>query len=59
MRGWINDVRGEWNSSSAGVTLTSTGYLPPVKVGAVMRAAGIGYVAASRASKLPVGTLVS
>ena len=44
MRGWLNDVRS---------------YVPPVQIGAVMRASGTGTVIASRADALPVGTAVT
>lgn len=44
MRGWLNDKRS---------------YLPPVKIGAVMRGSGIGMIVASRSKKFPVGTYAS
>jgi NADPH-dependent curcumin reductase CurA len=43
-RGWLNDIRS---------------YVPPVAIGEVMRAYGIGEVVASRADALPEGTLVA
>src|SRR5437868_2020769 len=43
-RGWLNDIRS---------------YVPPVAIGEVMRARGIGEVVASRAPDLPEGTLVA
>jgi NADPH-dependent curcumin reductase CurA len=43
-RGWLNDIRS---------------YVPPVGIGEVMRARGIGEVVASRAADLPEGTLVA
>lgn len=43
MRGWLNDVRS---------------YLPPVKIGEVMRAGGLGRVVQSRSDKYKVGDLV-
>lgn len=44
MRGWMNDARS---------------YVPPVQLGQVMRALGIGRVIASQNSAFPVGSLVS
>ncbi|WVQ86260.1 hypothetical protein IAT38_008428 [Cryptococcus sp. DSM 104549] len=44
MRGWINDERS---------------YLPPVEVGAVMRAPGVGTVLASKSDAFKVGDTVS
>lgn len=44
MRGWMNDV---------------DSYLPPVRVGAVMRAAGIGQVIESRNPRFSIGDYVS
>ena len=44
MRGWLNDVRS---------------YLPPVKIGAVMRAFGAGTVIASQHDDFAVGDVVS
>jgi NADPH-dependent curcumin reductase CurA len=44
MRGWMNDARS---------------YLPPVGIGEVMRAVGIGRVVASENEAFPVGTLVN
>jgi NADPH-dependent curcumin reductase CurA len=44
MRGWMNDVRS---------------YLPPVKLGEVMRAGGAGRVVVSRNARFPVGTHVT
>lgn len=41
MRGWLNTTRS---------------YMPPVQVGAVMRGAGIGLIAASNSKKFPVGS---
>lgn len=41
MRGWLNPTRS---------------YIPPVKIGAVMRGTGIGLIIASKSSKFPVGT---
>ncbi len=43
MRGWINDVKS---------------YLPPVELGAVMRAGTVGEVIQSKNSQFPVGTFV-
>lgn len=43
MRGWLNDTRS---------------YIPPVKIGAVMRGVGVGTVVASKSSKFPVGETV-
>ncbi len=43
MRGWLNDVRS---------------YLPPVQIGEVMRAGGIGHVISSKAEGLKEGDLV-
>ncbi|MEE2786696.1 MAG: NADP-dependent oxidoreductase [Myxococcota bacterium] len=44
MRGWMSDL---------------PSYLPPVRLGAVMRAYGVGVVVESRDENWPVGTLVS
>lgn len=44
MRGWLNPTRS---------------YIPPVKIGAVMRGSGIGLIVASKSSKFPVGTYAS
>ncbi|KAF9735685.1 hypothetical protein PMIN06_006784 [Paraphaeosphaeria minitans] len=44
MRGWLNDTRS---------------YVPPVKIGEVMRGAAIGIVLASKSEKFPVGTYAS
>ncbi|KAF1969927.1 NAD(P)-binding protein [Bimuria novae-zelandiae CBS 107.79] len=44
MRGWLNDTRS---------------YLPPVKIGEVMRGAAIGLVLASKSSSFPKGTYAS
>jgi NADPH-dependent curcumin reductase len=44
MRGWMNDI---------------PSYVPPVQIGEVMRAFGVGEVSASRHADFPVGTLVS
>ncbi|KAH8811336.1 hypothetical protein F5884DRAFT_781822 [Xylogone sp. PMI_703] len=44
MRGWLNDTRS---------------YVPPVKIGEVMRGVAIGVVRKSKSSSLPVGTHVS
>lgn len=44
MRGWLNDTRS---------------YMPPVQIGAVMRATGLGTVVESKSSKLAVGQVVS
>ena len=44
MRGWMDDARS---------------YIPPVGIGEVMRAGGIGIVVASRHPDLPVGTYLS
>jgi NADPH-dependent curcumin reductase len=44
MRGWMNDARS---------------YIPPVGLGEVMRAAGVGVVTASRSERFGVGTHVS
>ncbi|KAJ9617066.1 hypothetical protein H2200_000787 [Cladophialophora chaetospira] len=41
MRGWLNDTRS---------------YIPPVKVGEIMRSGAIGTVKASKSSKFPVGS---
>jgi NADPH-dependent curcumin reductase CurA len=43
-RGWLNDIRS---------------YVPPVAIGEVMRARGIGEVVASRVDRVPTGTLVA
>lgn len=43
MRGWLNDTRS---------------YIPPVKVGAVMRGGGVGTVLASKSSKFKTGDVV-
>lgn len=43
MRGWMNDV---------------PSYIPPVQIGEVMRAGGVGYVTASRSEKFSVGDAV-
>jgi NADPH-dependent curcumin reductase CurA len=43
-RGWLNDIRS---------------YVPPVAIGEVMRAYGIGEVVASRVEAVPEGMLVS
>ncbi|KAJ4382586.1 hypothetical protein N0V86_001808 [Didymella sp. IMI 355093] len=44
MRGWLNPTRS---------------YIPPVKIGAVMRGSGIGLIVASKSKKFPVGTYAS
>ncbi|SMQ49976.1 unnamed protein product [Zymoseptoria tritici ST99CH_3D7] len=44
MRGWLNDTRS---------------YIPPVKIGAVMRGNGVGKILASRSSKFYEGEIVS
>jgi NADPH-dependent curcumin reductase len=44
MRGWMNDGKS---------------YIPPVAIGEVMRAGGIGEVIASKNPQFPVGTMVS
>jgi NADPH-dependent curcumin reductase CurA len=44
MRGWMNEGRS---------------YIPPVGLGEVMRAGGVGRVVASRNTRFPVGTFVS
>jgi len=44
MRGWINDVRS---------------YVPPVGIGELMRALGVGIVTTSRNPRFPVGDHVS
>jgi NADPH-dependent curcumin reductase CurA len=44
MRGWMNDAKS---------------YIPPVGIGEVMRAGGIGVVTASQNAKFPVGSTVS
>ncbi|KJX99778.1 nadp-dependent leukotriene b4 12-hydroxydehydrogenase like protein [Zymoseptoria brevis] len=44
MRGWLNDTRS---------------YIPPVKIGAVMRGNGVGKILASRSSKFYEGETVS
>lgn len=44
MRGWLNDVRS---------------YIPPVKIGEVMRGSTVAQVISSNNSKFPVGTLVA
>jgi NADPH-dependent curcumin reductase CurA len=44
MRGWLNDARS---------------YIPPVKIGAVMRGNGVGTVLASKSSKFRKGETVS
>jgi NADPH-dependent curcumin reductase CurA len=44
MRGWLNDI---------------PSYVPPVQIGEVMRARGVGEVVSSRNDEYPVGTLVS
>jgi NADPH-dependent curcumin reductase CurA len=44
MRGWLNPTRS---------------YVPPVGIGEVMRASGIGLIVASKSSKFPVGTYAS
>jgi hypothetical protein len=44
MRGWLNDTRS---------------YIPPVKIGAVMRGNGVGKIIASKSSKFYVGETVS
>jgi NADPH-dependent curcumin reductase CurA len=44
MRGWLNDTRS---------------YIPPVKIGEVMRGGAIGLVVASKSSSFPVGTYAS
>jgi NADPH-dependent curcumin reductase CurA len=44
MRGWLNNTRS---------------YIPPVKIGAVMRGSGIGLIVASKSKKFPVGTYAS
>ncbi len=44
MRGWMNEGKS---------------YIPPVGIGEVMRAGGVGKVVASKNPKLPVGTFVS
>ncbi|KIW68614.1 hypothetical protein PV04_04549 [Phialophora macrospora] len=41
MRGWLNDTRS---------------YIPPVKIGEVMRSGAIGTIKASKSSKFPVGS---
>jgi NADPH-dependent curcumin reductase CurA len=41
MRGWLNDTRS---------------YIPPVKIGEIMRSGAIGTVKASKSSKFPVGS---
>lgn len=43
MRGWLNDTRS---------------YIPPVKIGAVMRGEGVGKILASKSSKFSVGETV-
>ncbi|KAI5358175.1 Putative GroES-like superfamily, alcohol dehydrogenase-like, NAD(P)-binding domain superfamily [Septoria linicola] len=43
MRGWLNDTRS---------------YIPPVKIGAVMRGVGVGTIVASKSSKFQVGETV-
>lgn len=44
MRGWLNDTRS---------------YIPPVKIGAVMRGNGVGTIIASKSSKFSTGETVS
>jgi NADPH-dependent curcumin reductase CurA len=44
MRGWLNDTRS---------------YIPPVKIGAVMRGNGVGTIVASKSSKFQQGETVS
>lgn len=44
MRGWLNDTRS---------------YIPPVKIGAVMRGNGVGTIVASKSSKFRKGETVS
>jgi NADPH-dependent curcumin reductase len=44
MRGWMNDGKS---------------YIPPVAIGEVMRAGGVGEVIASKSAHFPVGTMVS
>lgn len=44
MRGWLNDTRS---------------YIPPVKIGEVMRGAAIGTIKASKSSKFPVGSIAT
>lgn len=41
MRGWLNDTRS---------------YIPPVKIGEIMRSSAIGTVKASKSKKFPVGS---
>ena len=41
MRGWLNDTRS---------------YIPPVKIGEVMRSGAIGTIKASKSQKFPVGS---
>ncbi len=41
MRGWLNDTRS---------------YIPPVKIGEIMRSGAIGTVKASKSQKFPVGS---
>lgn len=43
MRGWLNDTRS---------------YIPPVKIGAVMRGNGVGTIVASKSSKFKQGETV-
>lgn len=44
MRGWLNDTRS---------------YIPPVKIGAVMRGNGVGTILASKSNKFKKGETVS
>ncbi|KAI4174166.1 MAG: hypothetical protein LQ343_002501 [Gyalolechia ehrenbergii] len=44
MRGWLNDTRS---------------YIPPVKIGEIMRGASVGIITASNSSNYPVGTYVT
>lgn len=44
MRGWLNDTRS---------------YIPPVKIGAVMRGVGVGQIVASKSPKFKEGDVVT
>ncbi|KAL9005499.1 MAG: hypothetical protein Q9188_001736 [Gyalolechia gomerana] len=44
MRGWLNDTRS---------------YIPPVKIGEIMRGASVGIITATKSSNYPVGTYVT